>query len=180
MEQLRKFKMGQSICVTLRLNKELNGAFYCYDPESESVIIQNDEGGLIWINGHNIKSIHHNSLEQSTNTDVLQSPLVRTIELSSVEVLDDANQECKLSDQTLQTQQQLIQFLEEHQLSPQLDAKSNNIKIGSSLSIKPPYTTDCCRSSNEIILSMILNLLNDFHAQHNEIETESEDVLEID
>eukprot|EP01084_Bolivina_argentea_P050224 92351_1 len=185
MQQLIKIKIGQLISVEISNNK-LIGSFYCYDPESESVIIQNDQSQLIWISGHNIQSIKPLQDTPKSNKMKLKSSLINKIELQSKEVLKNEKQNVKLSDETIQIQHKLIEFFNKHQLSPTLDKKTNNINIGTSLIIIPPYDKNCCRSSNEIVLSTILNLLNQFYSQYKlndkelKEDTDSEDLLEID
>ena len=186
MAQLSEFDSGQSIEIRLLSDEKLCGSFYCHDPESKSIIIQNEQGQLIWMNGHNIKCIK--PLEtKSTNIKLKQSALITKIEIGTKQLIqkDNDNQpNIKISDKMQQLQQRLMKFLSERQLSPELDKKSKAIKIGSSLCITAPYNKDCCRSTNEIVLGTVLKLLNEFYNEKDNKEykqaTDSDDLLEID
>lgn len=189
MATLQENKPGQSLSIHLSsTNEVLNGSFYSFDPESESVIIQNSDGHLMWINGHSIKSIKQSSKNVEPTQKPLQLLLIGKIEHISKQILQqNESKHIKLSDKVRGIQKQLIKYLEEHHLSPTVDKKTNRIKIGSSLYIIPPYATDCCRSNNEIILSSTLKLLNEFYANTKAMsmdekkhDSDSEDLLEID
>ena len=200
MAQLEDIGAGEFVSITLSSNEKLNGCFYCYDPESASIIIQNEQQQLIWINGHNIQSIKPSKLSQS-NSKLVESLLLTQIELESKEILqNDYDDNIILSAEVKQIQQELMEYLSEHQLSPKLDERTNKIEIGTALSIIPPYSKDCCRSKNEIVLSTILNLLDEFYTKQNvclrnnelieastitiietkEATTDSDDLLDID
>ncbi len=153
MEQLTNLKAAELISITLSTGKII-GSFYCYDPESQSIMVQNGESQLIWISGRNniinIQSINELENAQESKINSVESWLMNKIESESQELLKNEGVNLSLSHKTLQIQLKLMEFLGEHQLSPELDQKTKKIKVGSSLFILPPYDANCCRSSNEI------------------------------
>ena len=189
MAQLTALKEGDSVTIHLSSNNGvLHGLFYSFDPESESVILQHSDGHLMWINGHSIKSIKLSSQRIEKTDRPLQLLLIGKIEHKSKQILRQKEfKNVKLSAEVCDIQKRLMEYLGQHYLSPTLETKTNRIKIGSDLYIIPPYSADCCRSNNEIILSTTVNLLNKFHSQSNpkkqdevKHDTDSKDLLEID
>merc|ERR1712154_9484 len=130
-------KSGQSLSIHLSTSKEvMNGSFYSFDPESDSLIIQNADGHLMWINEHSIKSIEQSSQNIQPTQKPLKLLLIGKIEHKSKQILQqNESNHIKLSAKVRGIQKQLIKYLEDHHLSPSVDKKTNAIKIGSDLYI---------------------------------------------
>ena len=185
------YAVGQMLSIKLHSKCAVEGLFYCFDPETQSIIMEDANAQLMWINGHDIKQIENLSMESESSPQqkhTLQSKIIDQMESLANGMLNedpnDSHQE--LSAETKEIQSKLMDYLSEHQLSPEL-TKTKVIKIGKILSITPPYDQNCCRSTNEIVLSTVLNLLDQFYSEIRNVksaqrkeQSDSDDVLDID
>lgn len=193
-EQLFEYESGQPISIKLHSKYTVEAFFYCFDPETRSIIVEDKEAQLIWINGRDIKKIQNPSIGSELSppqTRTLQSNVMQKLESVATRMLDQESDEKLeiLSAGTKQIQWKLMSFLSKHQLSPEL-TKLNIIRIGTTLSIKPPYDQSCCRSTNETVLSTVLKLLDEFHAESDnnqnmngtqtQEQSDSDEVIDID
>lgn len=153
------FFIGKFICVELVNEKCLKGECFTIDPITKSVVIivWNKEVDIFTIDilmQHAVKCI---SIEEDPSINVKSLTAFKKSLCSKLFVGKDKLDEKLL----LNRKQTLLNWLKKNQLPVELTDSGSFLVINGVAIIEPPYTVECCRSTNTIILDKVMKIIRE-------------------
>lgn len=152
--------LNKEVLVVSEDGTEWTGWVYTIDPVSETIVLltfQDDRLQMSMVMGHSVRSITVTNEDTKTHEKDIES-LFRPKEVQN------------LSDDELEARKnKLKSWLLKNRLPVSVTGNNGDVlSVSDALFIEPPYGSDHCRSTNEIILGRIQGLIKNMPADHED------------
>ena len=150
--------VDQFICIELINGKFLKGECFTIDPINKSIlmIVQDKEVDMFSINivmQHAVKSLN---IEKDLSIDNRSlTAFKKSLNSKLFGGMDKLDEEL-----LLKRKHTLLSWLKKNQLPFELTDSGSISVINGVAMIEPPFTVECCRSTNTIILDKVMKIIN--------------------